>query len=68
MSLNGSAFGDGMNCIRRKSCSVLAASVIRILPSCAGNFKVLQIVVLSPLSCLTEKVTFLGKQRYKGRK
>ena len=37
-SLNGSAFGDGMDCMSRKSCSVSATSVILILPSSAAIF------------------------------
>ena len=43
--LKGSAFGDGTDCMIRKSCSVSATSVRRIFPSAARSFKVLQIVV-----------------------
>jgi len=43
-NLNGSAFGDGMDCIIRKSCSVLTTSVERFLPSSAVSFNCLQFV------------------------
>ena len=38
-SLKGSALGEGMDCIRRNSCSVSVMSVRRSLPSAARNFK-----------------------------
>ncbi len=38
-SLNGSALGEGMDCMSRNSCSVYATSVMRILPSGASIFK-----------------------------
>jgi len=46
-SLNGSALGEGMDWMMRKSCSVSATSVRRIFPSGAGIFKPLQIVTVS---------------------
>ena len=38
-NLNGSAFGEGIDCTSRKSCSTSATSVRRILPSGAVIFK-----------------------------
>ena len=45
-SLKGSALGEGMDCIRRNSCSVSATSVRRSLPSAARNFNRLQVVTV----------------------
>lgn len=45
-NLKGSALGEGMDCIRRNSCSVSATSVRRSLPSAARNFKRLQVVTV----------------------
>ena len=42
--LNGSALGDGMDWMMRRSCSVLATSVRRIFPSVARIFNCLQFV------------------------
>ena len=46
-ALNGSAFGDGIDWMMRRSCSVLATSVLRFLPSGAVIFKPLQFVMVS---------------------
>ena len=47
LALNGSAFGDGIDWMMRRSCSVLATSVLRFLPSGAVIFKPLQFVMVS---------------------
>lgn len=45
--LNGSALGDGIDCINLNSWSISATSVFRIFPSAAGSFKALQFVTVS---------------------
>ena len=46
--MNGSAFGEGMDWMMRRICSVLATSVRRIFPSVARIFNCLQAVHLRP--------------------
>ena len=50
--LKGSAFGEAIDCMMRRSCSVLATSVNLILPSDAGIFNCLQFVSSSLPSSL----------------